>query len=174
MTIKISEVFHGLSAQQLPALINILNKADEHARETNAEQGELLDARLYEDMHPLSWQIQTSLELLVRGGARLADIEPGSVTLDEREFLQIVPRVEEVRSQLMQLDSAALDQSGDKIVEIPVGPDATLKLSGNDYLLKFLLPNFYFHLSTAYDILRMHGVPLGKRDFLGPITTSAD
>ena len=170
MNIKISEVFAGLSAQQLTALINILNKADEYSNETGTAQGELLDARLYEDMHPLSWQIQTSLELLARGGARLAGKEPGSVTLEERTFLQIVPRVEEVQSQLALLDSAALDQSGDKIVEIPVGPDATLKLSGNDYLLKFLLPNVYFHLSTTYDILRMSGVPLGKRDFLGPIS----
>lgn len=170
MTIKISDVFHGLDAQQLSALIIILNKADEHARETCIEQGDLLDSRITEDMHPLSWQIQTSLELLVRGGARLTGLEPGSVLLEEREFSKLVPRVEEIQSQLKQFDANTLDQAGDKIFEIPVGPEASISLTGNDYVLKFLLPNFYFHLSTAYDILRMHGVPLGKRDFLGPIT----
>ena len=171
MTIKISEVFHGLNTQQLVALINILNKAGEYAKETGTDQGELLDARLTEDMHPLSWQIQTALELLVRGGARLVGLEPGSVLLEEREFSKLVPRVKEIQSQLSQMDSNILDEIGDKIFEIPAGPDTTISLSGNDYVLKFLLPNFYFHLSTAYDILRMRGVPLGKRDFLGPITT---
>lgn len=171
MTIKISEVFHGLNTQQLAALINILNKAGEHAKETGSDQGELLDARLTEDMHPLSWQIQTALELLVRGGARLVGLEPGSVLLEEREFSKLVLRVKEIQAQLTQMDSNILDQIGDKIFEIPAGPDTTISLSGNDYVLKFLLPNFYFHLSTAYDILRMRGVPLGKRDFLGPITT---
>ena len=170
MTIKISEVFHGLNTQQLAALIIILNKAGEYAKETGTEQGELLDARLSEDMHPLSWQIQTCLELLVRGGARLVGLEPGSVLLEEREFSKLVPRVKEIQSQLTQMDSNILDKIGDKIFEIPAGPDTTISLSGNDYVLKFLLPNFYFHLSTAYDILRMRGVPLGKRDFLGPIT----
>jgi hypothetical protein len=171
MTIKISEVFHGLNTQQLTALINILNKADAHAKETGADQGELLDARITEDMHPLSWQIQTSLELLVRGGARLVGLEPGSVSLEEREFSKLVPRVKEIQAQLTKMDSNVLDQIGDKIFEIPAGPDTIISLSGNDYVLKFLLPNFYFHLSTAYDILRMRGVPLSKRDFLGPITT---
>jgi hypothetical protein len=170
MTIKISEIFRGLDTQQLAALIIILNKAGEYAKKSGTDQGELLDACLTEDMHPLSWQIQTALELLVRGGARLVGLEPGSVSLEEREFSKLVPRVKEIQSQLKQMDSTILDQIGDKIFEIPAGPDTTISLSGNDYVLKFLLPNFYFHLSTAYDILRMRGVPLGKRDFLGPIT----
>lgn len=75
MTINISDVFNGLVSQQLPALITILTKAKEYAAESGTEDKIFLETRLIDDMHPLSWQIQTTLELLLRGVARLTGAE---------------------------------------------------------------------------------------------------
>jgi len=121
-------------------------------------------------MHPLMWQFQTSLELSLRGLARLSGTEPPEVSLEGLDFDGIIDKVNEVKSILDKRDSEVLNQSEEKVFEIPAGPDTTISLSGKDYLLKFLLPNFYFHMTTAYALLRMRGVPLGKRDFLGPVS----
>ena len=169
MSINISEVFQSIAEQQIPALIAILTKAGKFAAETGAKDSSLLAARLSPDMHPLSWQIQTTLELLGRGVARLSGDEPVSLALEESKFSELISRVEEVRDDLSKLDTVALDQSAEKVFEIPLGPDSSLSLSGTDYVMKFMLPNFYFHLTTTYDLLRMSGVPLGKLDFMGPV-----
>jgi len=166
---QISHVFDGLTSQQLSALINILNAAKKFAEESNTDHKQLLAARLYEDMHPLSWQLQTTVELIVRAADRLTMQEPTSLVLEEDNFDELIARVEQIKDTLLELDKAALDQSVDTVIEIPVGPEASLSLTGQDYVLKFLLPNVYFHLTTAYDLLRMQGVPLGKRDYMGPI-----
>ncbi|NND00502.1 MAG: DUF1993 domain-containing protein [Gammaproteobacteria bacterium] len=166
---KISTVFQAIINQQLPALIIILDKANTFASDSGTSDETLLAARLHPDMHPLSWQIQTTLELLLRSLARLSGREPESLLLDEKSFVALIDRVKKIRSDLASQNLTELDASADHTIQLPIGPEQTLTLSGQDYLLKFLLPNFYFHLTTTYDILRMSGVPLGKRDYMGPI-----
>ena len=168
MSLVISDVFDGLFAQQIPALITVLKKGQAHAAESGVDEASLLGARLIDDMHPMIWQVQTSLELVMRGAARLCKDEPPTLSLDYDNFADLIVAVEQVLAELKTLDNAKLDQSADTIFEIPVGPEATLSLSGKDYVLKFLLPNLYFHLTTTYALLRMNGVQLGKRDFMGP------
>lgn len=168
MTITVSEVFNGLVSQQLPALVNILTKAKDFAKESGTSDANLLATRLHEDMHPLSWQLQTTVELIQRGADRLTNQDPSNLVLDENNFDDLISRIENITSEFAKLDSAALDQSANVEFKIPVGPEAHLTLTGRDYVLKFLLPNFYFHLTTTYDLLRMKGVPVGKRDYMGP------
>ena len=168
MSIEISDIFSGLASQQIPALISILSKANEHAKETGMTDKVMLAKRLHQDMHPLSWQLQTTVELIKRGASRLLKQEPANLVLDEDNFEALIGRITSIQNELSNLDTATLDQAADQTFEIPVGPDASLSLTGQDYVLKFLLPNVYFHLTTAYDLLRMQGVPVGKRDFMGP------
>jgi len=168
MSIKVSDVFSGLTSQQLPALLTILSKAKAYADELGINHNVMLATRLHEDMHPLSWQLQTTVELVARGLDRLLKNEPRNLVLDEDNFDALISRIEGMIAELSDLDQQALDQSADTMFEIPVGPETTLSLTGGDYVLKFLLPNVYFHLTTSYDLLRMQGVPVGKRDYMGP------
>jgi len=167
MRIEISTIFTGIKAQQLPALIGILSKAKDYAEQANIDQAELLATRLTEDMHPLQWQIQATLQLALRGTMRLAGQEPEDLTIDENGFDAIIARVEQVLAQMEKFSDDVLNQHAIDVFEVPVGPDITMPMTGQEYALKFVLPNFYFHLTTSYNILRMKGVPLGKRDFLG-------
>lgn len=168
MSIKLSDVFSGLREQQLPALVTILSKAKAFAEESGIEHKTLLDTRLSEDMHPLSWQLQTTVELICRGLQRLLNQEPTNVVLDEGNFDQLIERIEQINAELAAYDLDLLDKAGEAVFDIPIGPEASLSLTGNDYVIKFLLPNVYFHLTTAYALLRMKGVDVGKRDYMGP------
>jgi len=167
VSISISEVIHSLATQQLHGLILVLKKAKEYSTESGTDYTTLLAARLHPDMHPLSWQLSTTLELLLRGTARLCHAETVGLTLEENNFDNLIKRIENIQQELLALDSTPLDQSESETFEVPVGPDSFLPMTGKEYLLKFVLPNFYFHLTTSYDLLRMSGVPVGKRDYLG-------
>lgn len=169
MSIKISQVFEGLVSQQLPALRGLLIKARKFSTASEIDEFALLQTRLSEDMHPLIWQIQTACELILRGRDRLTNQEPSNLSFEQDDFETLIQRVESIESELSNLDSITLNLSADREFELPVGPDMLLTLSGRDYVLKFMLPNVYFHLTTTYAILRMKGVEIGKRDFMGPI-----
>ena len=167
MSISISEVSNGLATQQVNGLILVLKKAKEYSAKSDVDYATLLAARLHPDMHPLSWQVNSTLEILVRGTARLSNAEVLELKLEAENFDDLIEKVEKIQQELLALDRSILDQSEDQTFEVPMGPTATLPMTGKEYLLKFLLPNFYFHLTTSYDLLRMNGVPVGKRDYMG-------
>jgi len=167
VSISISDVMNGLATQQVHGLILVLKKAKEYAEESNTDAATLLAARLHPDMHPLSWQLKATMETLTRGSARLNHAEVIDLTLDEADFDGLIARIEGLQQELLVLDSALLDQSEAESFDVPIGPGATMPMTGKEYLLKFVLPNFYFHLTTSYDLLRMSGVAVGKRDYLG-------
>ena len=169
MSILVSEIFHSITDQQLPALQGFLQKAQAHLSELGISEEELLQTRLFEDMHPLIWQVQTVAELGIRSAFRLTRQDPPSLDYEGLEITELVDRLKQNIDQIRAVDKQALDQSIDQQFELPIGPDTTLTMTGKDYVLKFFLPNFYFHLTTAYDLLRMKGVPVGKRDFLGAV-----
>jgi len=169
VSISVSDVMNGLATQQVHGLILILKKAKEYSVESCTDYATLMDARLHPDMYPLSWQLNATLEILIRGSARLSRAEVKGLTLneDESDFDGLIASVEGLQQKLLGSDSALLDQSEAETFDVPVGPDASMPMTGKEYLLKFLLPNFYFHLTTSYDLLRMSGVAVGKRDYLG-------
>jgi len=167
MSIKIVDVANGLRSQQLSALKTILVRARDYSNESGVEATSLLETRLYPDMHPLSWQIQTVAELIQRGIARLRGEEPQALVLDENNFDALISRLETIQADLMDIDLSELDKAASKTIEFKAGPDNTLSFSSEDYVVKFLLPNIFFHLTTTYDLLRMSGVPLTKGDYMG-------
>jgi uncharacterized protein len=166
----------SLSAASLPvfevslnALSAVLDKAAAFAAAKKIDPAVLLHTRLSPDMFDLTRQIQTASDQARRGSARLAGVEPPGVPDTETTIDQLKARLAGTVAYLKTLDAKKIDAATDREIKIPLGPDRAGLMKGTDYLNHFLLPNFYFHLTAAYAILRHSGVDIGKRDFLGAI-----
>ena len=148
------------------ALGGVLEKgrADAEARKFAPEV--LVDARLAPDMHKLSRQVQIASDLVKNGGARLAGMEPPSYPDTESNFEELQARVAKTIAFLEGITEAQLDGSETRQITLKVRGQEVI-LSGADYVTGFVLPNLYFHMTTAYNILRHNGVQIGKRDFMG-------
>jgi hypothetical protein len=153
----------------LNALSVVLDKAEAFAATKKIEPAVLLGWRLAPDMFDLTRQIQVATDQARRGAARLAGTEAPKVEDNETTFAQLKERVAKTVAYLKTLDKKAIDASADREITFPLGPDQKGHMKGDDYLNHFVLPNFYFHTTAAYAILRQCGVDIGKRDFLGAI-----
>ncbi len=154
----------------LDALTGLLKKGQQSCTDRKIAESVMLQSRLAPDMFPLSRQVQVACDMAVRGAARLAAIEVPSFPDDELDFAQLVARVEKVKSFLSSIDKGAFEGSDTRKVTMKLR-DSEMEFVGQPYLLLFVMPNFYFHLSTAYAILRHNGVVLEKRDFMGGLPT---
>ena len=117
-------------------------------------------------MLPLVRQIQIASDIARRGAARLAGLEAPQMEDTETTFPDLIARLQKTIAYLETLTPEQIDGSEEKSISLPVGKE-TINFEGLSYLLYFILPNVYFHVTTAYNILRHCGVELGKRDFLG-------
>ena len=153
----------------LNALSVILDKAEAHAEAKKIDPTVLLNARLFPDMFPLTRQVQIACDQAKNGAARLAGLEPPKYEDNEKTFAELKARIAKALAYVKTLDAKAIDAGADRQVTFPLGPNNKGHMKGADYLNHFVLPNFYFHLTTAYDILRHCGLEVGKRDFLGAI-----
>jgi hypothetical protein len=153
-------------ARSLGNLAGILRKGAAHAEARGIEPGVLLQARLYPDMFPLVRQVQIATDIARRGVARLAGSEAPAMEDNETGFDELVARIEKTLAYLDTLNPEQIDGSETRSIELPMRSE-TLHFDGQTFLLLFVLPNVYFHVTTAYAILRHNGVELGKRDFLG-------
>lgn len=153
--------------QTLGALSDILRKAEAHASARKIAPETLLTARLYPDMLPLTRQIQIACDFAVKTCARLSGSEVPSTPDTEKTFDELQQRIAKATDYVRKLAPDKFDGAEDRDVTFSVGRDQTMTLKGQQYLSHFALPNFYFHATTAYDILRHNGVELGKRDFMG-------
>ncbi|MFZ0841031.1 MAG: DUF1993 domain-containing protein, partial [Xanthobacteraceae bacterium] len=129
----------------------------------------LLNTRLFPDMFPLTRQVQSACDQAKNGGARLAGIDPPRYEYNEQTIAELKARIAKTVAFLKTLDAKKIDASADREITFPLGPTNKGHMTGADYLNHFVLPNFYFHLTTAYDILRHCGMEIGKRDFFGAI-----
>jgi hypothetical protein len=166
----------SLSAASIPvfeiglnALSGVLDKAAAFAAGKKIDPAVLLRARLSPDMFDLTRQVQTATDQARRGSSRLAGVEPPSVADTETTIDQLKARLANTVAYLKTLDPKQIDASADRDIKFPLGPGITGQMKGADYLNHFVLPNFYFHLTAAYAILRHSGVDIGKRDFIGAI-----
>ncbi len=166
MTLSMFEAAVPPMARSLRNLAAILAKAAAHAEAKGIDPAVLLQARLYPDMFPLVRQVQIATDIARRGLARLAGVESTSMEDNEAGFDDLIRRVETTLTSLEGFSAAQIDGTETKPIELPIRGE-TLHFSGQSFLLFFVLPNVYFHVTTAYDILRHNGVELGKRDFLG-------
>ena len=153
----------------LNALSVILDKAEAHAEAKKIDPTVLLNARLFPDMFPLTRQVQIACDQAKNGAARLAGLEPPKHEDNEKTFAELKERIAKALAYVKTLDAKAIDAAADRQVTFPLGPNNKGHMKGADFLNHFVLPNFYFHLTTAYDILRHCGLEVGKRDFLGAI-----
>ncbi len=165
MTISMSVVLFSL-VRSLQNLVNILEKGSAHAVAKNIEPSVLLNSRLYPDMFPLVKQVQVVSDISRRGAARLAGVEAPAMEDNETTFAELIDRIQRTISFIESLSAEQIDGTEEKEITLPIR-DMTLKFSGINFLLYFVIPNVYFHVTTSYGILRHNGVELGKIDFLG-------
>jgi len=155
----------------LRALTNlraILEKAAAHAEARKIAPSVLVNARLYPDMFPLSRQVQIATDNAKGAASRLAGMEPPKYEDNESTFQELVARIDKTIALLETFKPEQIDGSEDKTITLAMR-DRTITFKGMPYLLDYALPNFYFHVVTAYAILRHSGVEIGKHDFLGNI-----
>jgi len=166
---------YSLSQASLPvfeiglnALSGVLDKAAAFAAAKKVDPAVLLGWRLAPDMFALARQVQVACDQAKNGAARLAGVEPPKFEDSETSLEQLKQRIAKTLAYIKGLDAKAIDASADREITFPLGPTKG-QMKGGDFLNHFVLPNFYFHLTAAYAIVRHCGVELGKRDFLGAI-----
>jgi hypothetical protein len=152
--------------QTLNALSMILDKAEAHCTLKKIDPAVLLQTRLYPDMLPLSKQIQIMCDFAKNTVARLSGVDLPKFQDHEKTFPELKGRIVQTIDAIKQITPSQVDGTEEKDITFPVGGQP-LTLKGEAYLINFALPNFYFHATTAYDILRHCGLEIGKRDFMG-------
>jgi hypothetical protein len=152
--------------QMLNALAGVLKKAEAHAQAKKIDPAALLTARLYPDMFALTKQVQIACDFAKGCPARLAGVDVPKYEDNEASFADLDARIAKTLAFLGTLKPAQIDGSEEKVISLTIG-GKPMDFDGLTYLLNFAAPNFYFHVTTAYDLLRHNGVELGKRDFMG-------
>jgi hypothetical protein len=152
----------------IPVLVRGLTNLAAVLRKGEAHPGSaaFVEARLAPDMFPLAGQIQRASDTSKGCAARLAGVAAPSFPDEEKTFADLQARIAKTIAFLQSVKQEQVDGSETKPIEFKAGP-TTLKFNGESYLFGFVIPNFFFHTTTAYDILRQKGVALGKLDYLG-------
>jgi hypothetical protein len=153
--------------QMLRSLVDLLDKAETHASARKIDPDALLQARLFPDMFPLARQIMIATDFAKGASARLAGMEVPKYEDTERAFAELRARVSKTIAFIESITASAIDGSEEREITVNAGPNNTLTLKGQSYLMHFALPQFFFHVTTAYAILRHNGIDIGKRDFIG-------
>jgi hypothetical protein len=168
MPISMHRVSVSVFVKGLANLRVILEKGTAHAQAKKIDDAVFVNARLYPDMLPLSGQIQIASDMARGTIARLTGSEPPAWDDDEKTMGDLIARVDKTIEYLKSFPSSKIDGTEATEVKRKVrGQDRTF--TGLNYLLQFAMPNFYFHTTTAYDILRHNGVEIGKLDFIGSL-----
>ena len=168
MTISMYQASVPVFQRMLGALDKILDKAATYAEERKIDPAVLVGARLYPDMFPLSRQVQIATDHAKGAPARLAGLPVPSYEDTEKTFPELKARIAKTLAFIAAFGPEQIDGSEGRDISLKAGP-RELSFKGQEYLLFFALPNFYFHTTTAFGILRHNGVPIGKLDFLGGV-----
>jgi hypothetical protein len=166
MSISMYQASVPLLLRGLTSLQAILGKAEAHAAEKQIDPSVFINARLYPDMLPLVRQVYITSDTAKGCAARLAGVEPPKFDDVETTFEELHARIQKTIDYLKEFNASQIDGSQEHTITLKMrsGP---IDFTGANYLLQFVLPNFFFHITTAYDILRHNGVELGKLDYLG-------
>jgi hypothetical protein len=147
-------------------LSHILDKADANAQARKFDPAVLMTARLAPDMLPFTRQVLIACDAAKNGVARISGVEAPKFEDNEASIAELKARIQKTLDYLATVPASAVDGTEDKEVTFPVGRDKTRTMTAQAYLLTWTLPNFFFHVTTAYAILRHNGVDLGKTDYL--------
>ena len=152
--------------RMLTNLSAVLKKGEAHAQGKKIDPAVFTGARLAPDMFPLVRQVQIATDQVKGCGARLAGMEVPKYEDNEQSFADLYARIDKTIAFLKSVKPEQINGSEDRNVQLPVR-DKTITIKGQDYLFERVYPNFFFHVTTAYAILRHNGVDIGKGDFLG-------
>ena len=166
MNISMYQASVPVFIRMLDNLAAILEKAAAHAEARKIDPAVLVASRLYPDMFPLVKQVQIASDAAKGGAARLAQMEPPAYEDNEATLADLVARLRRTVDYLRTIKAEQVDGSEDRTVTWKTRT-ATKSMQGMPYLLNHVLPNLYFHVATAYAILRHNGVEIGKGDYLG-------
>jgi uncharacterized protein len=166
MTISMYQASAPRFANTLKNLSAILDKTQAHVEAKKIDPAVLLASRLYPDMLPLVRQVQIASDNAKGAVARLAGVEVPKYDDTEETIAELKARIAKTIDFVSSIKPAQIDGSEEKDIHLKLGP-REVDWKGMQYLLGFALPNFYFHVVTAYDILRHNGVEIGKRDYIG-------
>jgi uncharacterized protein len=155
-------------AQYLDSLAVILQKAEAHAEAKKIAPEVMLGLRLAPDMFAVTRQVQVACDFAKNTAARLADVELPKFPDVETTFAELQERIAKTRAFVTGLDAAAIDGAGERMIRFPMRGKLH-EMRGDAYLNSFALPNFYFHATAAYAILRANGVDIGKGDYMGKV-----
>jgi hypothetical protein len=168
MSISLYDFSIPVFVRGLHNLSGILDKAAAHAAAKNFDPAVLVQARLFPDMHPLNRQVQVTCDMAKGCAARLAGIEIPRHEDTETTLAELKQRIGKTVDFVKTVTAEQLEGAEAREIELKF-PNGSWKFTGLAYLTGFVLPNFYFHASVVYSLLRMNGVEVGKGDFLGPI-----
>lgn len=168
MAISMYQASVPVFVRGLSSLKTVLTKGAAHAAAKKIDESVFLNARLYPDMLPFARQIHIATDFARGTVSRLAGSEPPKWEDNETTFAQLIARVDRAIEAVKSYSAAQIDGSEERGVTRPVrGEPKTF--TGLNYLLQYSMPNFYFHTTTAYAILRSNGVEVGKGDFIGAL-----
>ena len=167
MTISLYAASVPVFQQMLNALSDVLKKAEAHATEKNIDPNAFLQARLYPDMFPLVRQVQIAVDFAKGVSSRLAEVEIPKYDDTETTFAELQALIAKVLAYIGEIKPEQINgKEGIEIVTRP-GTPKEKRFSGQAYLLSYGLPQFFFHVTTTYALLRHNGVEVGKRDYMG-------
>lgn len=165
MKISVHAMSVDLLAGALTNLSAVLEKGEAHAVARKFDPTVLLAARLAPDMFPLTRQVQIASDMGKYGVARLAALEAPKLEDNEQTFAELRTRIAHTVDYIKGVPASALEGSEDRTIKVPLR-DRTVEFKGLEYLTRWVIPNVFFHCTTAYAILRHNGVEIGKKDFL--------
>ncbi|WP_309645245.1 DUF1993 domain-containing protein [Phenylobacterium sp.] len=165
MSLSLYDISIPVYLNTLRNLAAMMEKAEAHAADNGVVLTAFTEARLTDDMHPFPRQIHMASDAAKGGAARLAGIEPPSFPDVETTFPELKERIAKTIAFLESIKREQVDGGENRTIELPL-PGRTMTFTAPDFLFRFSLPNFYFHVVTAYGLLRANGAPLGKMDYL--------
>ena len=153
--------------QMLGGLSGVLAKADAHVAAKKIDPNALLQARLFPDMFTLLRQVQVATDFTKSVSARLAGVDVPKLDDNEQTFADLQARITTVLTLIEGLDVALFEEAATREIVTQAGTPKEKRFTGTSYIFNYALPHFFFHTTTAYNILRHNGVEVGKKDYIG-------
>ena len=169
MKISMYAASHDVFKKALAQLLHVMEKGAASAKARNFDTSVLVGARLAPDMLPFVKQIQLTSDFAKNSMARLAGVDPPKFEDNETTIAELIARVDKTIDYLQSFKPEQLDGSDERTITIPT-PRQTFTFPGLIFLRHWALPNFFFHVTTAYNLLRHNGVEIGKADYLGKVS----
>ena len=166
MALSLYDLSVPVFSRGLGQLTHVLEKSLAHAKANDIDPAALVDAKLAPDMITLAGQVQRASDASKLGVARISGIAAPSFPDEEKTYDELLARIAKTQAFLATVDRTLIDGQEERQVTIK-SREGEAHFTAQRYLLQFALPNFFFHVTTAYDVLRHKGMPIGKRDYLG-------